>query len=398
MTYSRWTVGLAVILMAWSLPLAQEVHAEVPPSMTHQGRLLDDDGAPISGNIELSYTLYDSPTGGTILWQDELTATVSESGFYSVELGGSSNPINAMVLSDGEAWMGVAVDGGSELTPRITLSSVPFALIAERAASAQTADTAQTAINVQNGSITNAALADDFSVTIEADQITEITGDTLGGLSCASGEIARFDGSGWACDTEASVSFGTTAGTAAEGNDPRLSDERDPTSDSDHYIQNQAASPQDASFNIGGNAHVQGNLVVPEWPVASGYTTSNHSAGDRIEYENVWVNNGGHYDHLTGYFTAPVRGIYEMCASTRRDGSGWTMLNTRIEDDFIVGGAGSRWLQAADGNGRQNTGCISFEVQAGERVANFVGSSHSAMTCTSQAYCFFNIKLIAALE
>jgi hypothetical protein len=127
----------------------------VPTSFTHQGRLLDDDGAPITGAVELTYTIYDAASGGSILWQDEVSTVLGESGFFSVVLGGSTNPINASVLSEAGHWLGVGVNNGAELTPRISLTSVPFAVRAGQAGA------------VANGAVTTASLAEDFTLPAE---------------------------------------------------------------------------------------------------------------------------------------------------------------------------------------------------------------------------------------
>jgi hypothetical protein len=57
------------------------------------------------------------------------------------------------------------------------------------------------------------------------------------------------------------VLFGTTAGVAAEGNDPRLSDLRSPLPGSDAYLRNGTAS-QVASFNITGGATIGGDTAL----------------------------------------------------------------------------------------------------------------------------------------
>ena len=141
----KWTAALMAVAMVWMAPTG-EVQAEdeaaegVPHSLTHQGRLLDDDGAPVTGDVELSYTIYDAADSGDVLWQDVLEISVDDTGFYTVVLGGEENPIDPVILSDGVGWLGVAVDQEAEMTPRISLTSVPFALRAQRAQSAAVAD------------------------------------------------------------------------------------------------------------------------------------------------------------------------------------------------------------------------------------------------------------------
>lgn len=63
----------------------------------------------------------------------------------------------------------------------------------------------------------------------------------------------------------ATVVFGTTAGTAAEGNDPRLSDARPPLAGSADHIQNGSATPQVASLTITGNGTFGGAVTASQF-------------------------------------------------------------------------------------------------------------------------------------
>jgi NDP-sugar pyrophosphorylase family protein len=87
------------------------------------------------------------------------------------------------------------------------------------------------------------------------------------------------------------VIFGAIAGTVAQGNDPRLFDQRDPLPGSGFYVQNQTAASQPGSFNIagsgtmggdadiGGNANVIGNANITGNALVTGSASvlSNHS-------------------------------------------------------------------------------------------------------------------------
>ncbi|MFU8803659.1 MAG: pyocin knob domain-containing protein [Bradymonadaceae bacterium] len=306
-----WIIGFVAVGLVSAFSV--DVAAEPPPTLTHQGRLVADDGTPVSGAVELTYTLYNAAQGGEILWQEVVEAELDGSGFYSVVLGSESNPVNATVLEDGAIWMGVKVDDGEELEPRIGLHSVPFAQVAARATS------------VADGSVGPAALGSDFRLgwdkldgvpndvwqdTLEdlqcgADEFPVFDGGAWGcmaigdlgepgspALTCASGQVSRFDGSNWVCDEavrsvapgvgigitgtsgepEIRVLFGQEVRTVCEGNDPRLSDARAPTADSEHYIQNQSAGNQDASFRISGDGRVGGNLQVAGQVRAESFT------------------------------------------------------------------------------------------------------------------------------
>ena len=238
----KWLMGTCIVALALGAVSIQSVQADggqgaavegVPDAMTHQGRLVDDDNHPISGDVELTYTIWDHPTEGALVWQDVIVADVDETGFYSVELGGEDNPIDAAVLADGEAWLGVAVDNDEEMEPRIGLHSVPYSVIAGRASYAdeathagmasyaeeaghsETASFAETAGGVEDGSIGPEALDDQF--VLQADQIDEVPwssivdvpdevmSDTLDGLDCDSDDFVVFDGADWSCQTSPDV-------------------------------------------------------------------------------------------------------------------------------------------------------------------------------------------------
>ncbi len=147
---------------------------------------------------------------------------------------------------------------------------------------------------------------------------------------------------------------------------------------------------------VRGDLQVSGTLRHSSWPAVAGRTNNNHSPGSVVVYEDIWFDTGGHYDEDRRAFVAPVRGVYQMCAGVRHTGDDWAMLNTRVGDTFVFGGEGSRWLQSRD-SGRQATGCILFEAEADDEVVNWVSTTYSTMQCT-QAYCFFSVKLVAALE
>ncbi len=120
-------VGVALSLgLGWSAAMAS-----VPEVVTHQGRLTNTDGEPETGEVELDFRIYDEATDGEVLWEDGETVDLGDSGFYSVELGDESNPIDASVLRAGSAYLSVSVDGGEELEPRLSLNSVPYAQVAE---------------------------------------------------------------------------------------------------------------------------------------------------------------------------------------------------------------------------------------------------------------------------
>lgn len=202
--WHRWCfcqLGLIALVVATvSLVDLGTARAQVPGSFVQQGRLLDTGGEPMTGSVEMTFSIYDAPSGGAVLWQDSVTVEVGEGGFYSTVLGDSDNPIGPQVLQGGGAWLGVAVDNGAEMTPRLRLHSVPYAQLASRAES------------VADGAVTGDSLAADFEVSggqvsslrwgklVDVPNgLTDGDDDTLGGMSCANGQVAVYDGAKWDC-------------------------------------------------------------------------------------------------------------------------------------------------------------------------------------------------------
>ncbi|MFT6143355.1 MAG: hypothetical protein ACJAZO_002766 [Myxococcota bacterium] len=100
-----------------------------------QGRVLDAAGAPLNGNVSLTFTLYPSATSAVSAWTETASLPVND-GYYTTELGGIQAIDSALLNGNAELWLAVSI-GSFELS-RSRLASVPYAL------SAQTADSAQT--------------------------------------------------------------------------------------------------------------------------------------------------------------------------------------------------------------------------------------------------------------
>ena len=100
--------------------------AAVPPTMSYQGVLTDIGGTPLAdGPHDLVFSLYTSETGGAPLWSESQPAITLTKGVFSVTLG-SVTPLTSAF--DQQYWLGVSVDAGAELVPRIALASAPYAL------------------------------------------------------------------------------------------------------------------------------------------------------------------------------------------------------------------------------------------------------------------------------
>ncbi|HLQ27007.1 MAG TPA: hypothetical protein VK138_14165 [Acidiferrobacterales bacterium] len=112
---------IAVLVSAF---IAVSAHAAIPATMNYQGILTQSNGSPVNGTVSVVFRLYDVVSGGTALWQESQSVSVSN-GNFSVELG-TITPLTPAVFVN-PVFLGVTVAPDSEMTPRRPLSSVPYA-------------------------------------------------------------------------------------------------------------------------------------------------------------------------------------------------------------------------------------------------------------------------------
>ena len=112
-------------------------YGAVPTLMSYQGKLVDSSGVPLDGNVAITFTLYTASTGGTTLWTEAYTGvspapyvSVSQ-GHFSVSLG-SLTPISPDVFSGSTVYLGVKIGADSEMTPRVSLLTTPYAFNSSR--------------------------------------------------------------------------------------------------------------------------------------------------------------------------------------------------------------------------------------------------------------------------
>ena len=108
--------------------------ADVPETMTVQGRLLDDTGSPPTATYFIHFRIFDQEVGGTELWPlagpaGEGHSEWVEEGLWTAEIG-ETYPLTDNVFSGTERWLEVEVgDGGAhpyEVVGRIKLNTNPF--------------------------------------------------------------------------------------------------------------------------------------------------------------------------------------------------------------------------------------------------------------------------------
>ncbi len=146
--------------------------AEVPNAINYQGYLTDSSGTPLKGTVNVTLKFWDALTGGnTIGSQKSYTNVEVNNGVFSQNVDVSD------ITFDKPVYVETMVNGET-LAPRQLVTSVPSSQLAEQA---------------------------------EQDQ------DTLGGLNCATDQIAKWNGSAWVCADDNAASGGVTSITARSG-------------------------------------------------------------------------------------------------------------------------------------------------------------------------------------
>ncbi|MFQ6611100.1 MAG: hypothetical protein ACE5D7_09930, partial [Fidelibacterota bacterium] len=112
-------VSLTLILIfSFNLVFAQ--------SFMVQGVLRDPAGRTVeNGSHSVTFKLYDAETGGTELWSETHGSVTTEHGVFSAKLGTSTSLSEISFATP--LWLGITVDDGNEISPRMELVNSPAA-------------------------------------------------------------------------------------------------------------------------------------------------------------------------------------------------------------------------------------------------------------------------------
>ncbi len=123
------TAVLALVMLAPASAFAVQ-----PRSLSYQGLLTGPEGQEVpDGRYGLTFRIYDASAGGTPLWVEPDSVTV-EDGVFSVVLGHKTS--FKLLPFDVPYWLGITIGDGSEMIPRVELTSAPYAMRAAVADSA----------------------------------------------------------------------------------------------------------------------------------------------------------------------------------------------------------------------------------------------------------------------
>ena len=187
---TRMTAWVLVALGSAASALAQ---TPLGTAFTYQGRLVDG-GSPATGSYDFQLVLFDAPAGGSQVGPTLVREDVAVSdGLFTLTLdfGSTAFAGNARYL-DVAVRLGASTGSFTTLAPRQQLTPSPNATFGSTAP-------------------WTGLLAKPPGFADDTDN------DLLGGLTCANGQVAKFNGTTWVCGVDADSGGDITAVTAGGG-------------------------------------------------------------------------------------------------------------------------------------------------------------------------------------
>jgi hypothetical protein len=195
------------LLGATALPAQAQ---SVPEAVSFTARVNVDD-APADGTFDFVLELYDAGSGGNVVWTETHDGVEVSDGLAFLTMG-AGTVLDAAVFDGAELYLQVTFDS-TEMAPRLGIQSVPYAIRAGRAGSAERADAADMADNA-----TSAGHADSASEADTAALLGDLAPDDVllkgSSLQCGTGDFVT----GIEPDTgNVMCAIGTSGGQGPQG-------------------------------------------------------------------------------------------------------------------------------------------------------------------------------------
>lgn len=145
---SRFWVYLAAAVLALAAAAPLSAQSNYVPV---QGRLTNATGAPLDGPYDLTFRVYDLPSGGTALCAHEVGTTVVD-GLFSTYFPASDCSIDGRQL-----YLGIEVGTDGEMTPRLYIDNAMYAW-GLRPGSVMEGSYGQALLHIENAAATGRAL------------------------------------------------------------------------------------------------------------------------------------------------------------------------------------------------------------------------------------------------
>ena len=104
---SKWL--MAVLAAGALIALPAVGHSQVPGLVAQEGLLVDNDGAPLAGPVDLEFVLFTDAAAGNPLWSEVHGGTALWEGYYSVLLGSTPGNGGSRIAQFSTAWRGSSI-------------------------------------------------------------------------------------------------------------------------------------------------------------------------------------------------------------------------------------------------------------------------------------------------
>lgn len=157
-------------------------------TINFQGKIVNADGTNVANSTyDVEFKIYTVSSGGTALWTETRTGgdqiTITD-GIFHVALGEVTAFSTLIDFNSDTLYLGVNFNGDGEMTPRIRLSAVPYALNAEKVAGLTVTNTTGT-LTIPDATTIAFSGANDLTFTTTG--TTTLTLPTTGTLATLAG-------------------------------------------------------------------------------------------------------------------------------------------------------------------------------------------------------------------
>jgi hypothetical protein len=179
-------VALTALLpmMAMTIQSQRAVGAQFP----FQGRLTAPNGMPLSGPVEMDIALYAQQTGESPLFEELHPDVELHDGIFTLRIGSlTTGGVPESVIASEMLWLGIAVDGAAEFSPRILIDAVPRSQLSRSAEGLVIPGTAQPALTVAADGKLEAVAGAIFEERVEAVDIRVQDSESPGSIALLPG-------------------------------------------------------------------------------------------------------------------------------------------------------------------------------------------------------------------
>ena len=165
----------AVALIAFLLTFAcTSLFAAVPSTISFQARVTDSAGNAINDTVDVTLKIYNDPFTPTEEWSELHPAVPIQTELVQLELS-SVSPFPVGLFDNDELWLGITLGTDPEMTPRIRLLAVPYAIVASGVSGDIKTDIAELQIIGRPSNPPELYIEDDASVTPTVEEYIRIT-------------------------------------------------------------------------------------------------------------------------------------------------------------------------------------------------------------------------------